>query len=147
LVNTISFPAVLLKFKALQESTWEKFHPHTQELEHGFFAGSSHDHVADYILHFKGNLMHHLLSYKNANSKQSYKSSRARSQEKDDLSIIIHLARHNSQGKWVNKEMLIARSRWDLPRINAALDILVQEGMARKIDSRSTGTRWYFPGA
>ncbi|MHA1786226.1 MAG: hypothetical protein ACTSVY_03415 [Candidatus Helarchaeota archaeon] len=142
------FPHSAPKFKALQKSTWHKIHPNSGELDHSFFEGNLFKHVYSYILFFKGQFLEFIHS--NSKKMTSRTSSVMKAQQAglaDDLSYILTMARHNSQGKWINKEMLIERSRWNLDRINRALNILEQENIARKIVSRSVGTRWYFPGA
>ncbi len=137
------FPKNPPKFRALQDSNWKSFHPISSELEQNFFSSKSFVHACDYILYFKGEFLNFLLS---DNGNHQKKQKKAKEKEISDLTQIIRLAKHNSKGKWINKEILISKSHWNLDRINNALNILENEGLARKIISRSTGTRWYFPG-
>ena len=141
------YPVTPPRFKALQKTLWPKINRATQELDPNFFDGQEFAHVYSYILHFKGEFLTFMRSRIKKRQQDHINSLIARNrQESDDLSTILKLVRHNSQGVWINKEMLIARLGWDLSRINTALHVLEDEGIARKIESRSVGTRWYFPG-
>jgi len=133
------FPENFPRFKPLQDTI-------SQDLLDSFSSTKKQEHVYSYILFFKGEFIRYMLSNSKNRSHGTKQQKFSRFNEKDDLSLIINFAKHNSRGKWINKEMLISRSRWNLNRINSALDLLEQEGIARKIASRSTGTRWYFPG-
>ena len=141
------FPRNVPRFKALQDSNWEMFNGATQELLDSFFDARKFDHVYSYILFFKGEFIRFMFSNNKNRPLGSKIHKISRLNEGNDLSLIINLAKHNSRGMWINKEMLISKSRWNLNRINSALELLEGEGIARKIESRSTGTRWYFPGA
>lgn len=141
------FPVSPPRFKALQKTKWPRINPATQELQEHFFAGFEFDHVYSYILHFKGEFLTFIRKWNEERQEDKYNLHFSRNkQASDDLSIILRMVKHNSQGQWINKEILMARLGWNLARIKDALQVLEAEGIARKIESRSVGTRWYFPG-
>ncbi|NHI92016.1 MAG: hypothetical protein EAX96_05895 [Candidatus Lokiarchaeota archaeon] len=141
------FPSSNPRFKTLQKTSWTQFIPSTQMLHPNFFNGHQYDHVYSYILQFKGAFFDYLRKREKKREIDQLSFYNSRNQQaSDDLSLILRLVKHNSEGKWINKEMLISKYEWDLPRIHAALQVLEEENIAKKIDSRSVGTRWYFPG-
>ncbi len=64
-------------------------------------------------------------------------------EDSNECVMVLELAKDKG---WINVEELVRKKKWDLKRAKKVLSNLEKEKIAKKIESPSEGTKWYFPG-